>query len=115
MKIIKTLVAALAVSIAAMTTILIGVVAVLAYAYFGLKARRTREQHGYEAEPFTLFVIKTLVTSALALFLVYQFATYKGLPIVLMVAGGDLVELVAAVGHHPGEDVEPSGRALGIG
>ncbi|WP_256748869.1 multiple monosaccharide ABC transporter permease [Mesorhizobium sp. Mes31] len=70
-----------------MTTILIGVVAVLAYAYFGLRARRTREQHGYEAEPFTLFVVKTLVTSALALFLVYQFATYKGLPIVLMVMG----------------------------
>jgi len=70
-----------------MTTILIGIVAVLAYAYFGLKARRTREAHGYEAEPFTLFVIKTLVTSALALFLVYQFASYRGLPIVLMVMG----------------------------
>ncbi|PDQ21511.1 ABC transporter permease [Mesorhizobium sanjuanii] len=70
-----------------MTTIVIGLAAVLAYAYFGLRARRSRERHGYEAEPFTLFVIKTLVTSALALFLVYQFATYRGLPIVLMVMG----------------------------
>lgn len=70
-----------------MTTIVLGLVAVLAYAYFGLKARRTREAHGYQAEPFTLFVIKTLVTSALALFLVYQFASYRGLPIVLMVMG----------------------------
>ncbi|TIX52240.1 MAG: sugar ABC transporter permease, partial [Mesorhizobium sp.] len=52
-----------------------------------LRARRSRERHGYEAEPFTLFVVKTLVTSALALFLVYQFATYRGLPIVLVVMG----------------------------
>jgi putative multiple sugar transport system permease protein len=70
-----------------MTTILIGVVAVLAYAYFGLRSRRTRERHGYEAEPFTLFAVKTAVVSALMLFLVYQFATYKGLPVVLLVMG----------------------------
>ncbi|RWA77323.1 sugar ABC transporter permease [Mesorhizobium sp. M1C.F.Ca.ET.193.01.1.1] len=70
-----------------MTTIVLGLVAVLAYAYFGLRARRKRERHGYEAEPFPLFVIKTLVGSALALFLVFQFASYKGLPVVLMVMG----------------------------
>ncbi|TIQ35105.1 MAG: sugar ABC transporter permease [Mesorhizobium sp.] len=70
-----------------MTTVVLGVVAVLAYAYFGLRARRKRERHGYEAEPFPLFVIKTLVGSALALFLVFQFASYKGLPVVLMVMG----------------------------
>src|SRR3954463_3791637 len=68
-----------------MTTLLIGIVGVLAYVYFGLRARLTRERHGYEAEPFALFAAKTLVTGALALFLVYQFATYKGLPIVLVV------------------------------
>ncbi|TIX61593.1 MAG: sugar ABC transporter permease, partial [Mesorhizobium sp.] len=49
-----------------MTTIVLGLIAVLAYAYFGLRARRKRERHGYEAEPFPLFVIKTLVGSALA-------------------------------------------------
>jgi putative multiple sugar transport system permease protein len=70
-----------------MTTVVLGVVAVLAYAYFGLRTRRKRERHGYEAEPFGLFIIKTLVGSALALFLVYQFATYKGLPVVLLVMG----------------------------
>ncbi|MBN9236852.1 MULTISPECIES: multiple monosaccharide ABC transporter permease [Phyllobacteriaceae] len=68
-----------------MTTMVIGIIAVVAYAYFGLAARRTRERHGYEAEPFALFAIKTLVVSALVLFLVFQFATYRGLPIVLMV------------------------------
>lgn len=68
-----------------LTTLIIGVGAVLAYAFLGLKSRRTREGRGYEAEPFSLFVIKTVVTSLLALFLVYQFATYRGLPIVLVV------------------------------
>jgi putative multiple sugar transport system permease protein len=70
-----------------MTTIVLGLIAVLAYAYFGVRTRRKRERHGYEAEPFTLFVIKTLVASALALFLVYEFASYRGLPVVLLVMG----------------------------
>jgi putative multiple sugar transport system permease protein len=70
-----------------MTTIVLGVLAVLAYAFFGLRSRRKRERHGYEAEPFVLFVAKTLVGSALALFLVYQFASYRGLPVVLLVMG----------------------------
>jgi len=70
-----------------MTTIVLGVIAVLAYAYFGFRARRKRERHGYEAEPFPLFVIKTIVGSALALFLVFQFASYRGLPVVLVVMG----------------------------
>ncbi|MBN9059012.1 MAG: sugar ABC transporter permease, partial [Rhizobiales bacterium] len=70
-----------------MTTVVLGIIGVLAFAYSGFRARRTREQHGYEAEPFTLFVIKTLVVSVLALFLVYQFAVYRGFPIVLVVMG----------------------------
>jgi len=70
-----------------MTTIVLGLIAVLAYAYFGFRTRRKRERHGYEAEPFPLFVIKTLVGSALALFLVFQFASYRGLPVVLLVMG----------------------------
>jgi putative multiple sugar transport system permease protein len=70
-----------------MTTVLIGIVGVAAYIYFGLMARRTRERHGYQAEPFALFAVKTAVIGALALFLVYEFATYKGFPVVLIVMG----------------------------
>jgi putative multiple sugar transport system permease protein len=70
-----------------MTTVVLGLIAVLAYAYFGVRTRRKRERHGYEAEPFALFVVKTLVASALALFLVYEFASYRGLPVVLLVMG----------------------------
>jgi putative multiple sugar transport system permease protein len=68
-----------------MTTVVIGLVGVAAYIYFGLMARRTREKHGYQAEPFALFAVKTAITAALALYLVFQFATYKGLPVVLLV------------------------------
>lgn len=70
-----------------MTSVLLGLLGIAAYAWFGLSARRTRERHGYEAEPFALFVVKTAVISLLTLFLVYQFAVYKGLPIVLVVMG----------------------------
>jgi len=68
-----------------MTTLVIGLIGIAGYIYFGLTARRTRERHGYKAESFALFVAKTAVIGALALFLVYQFAKYKGLPIVLVV------------------------------
>jgi putative multiple sugar transport system permease protein len=68
-----------------MTTVVIGVAGLAAYVFFGLRTRSTRERRGHEAEPFALFAAKTFVIAALSLFLVYQFATYKGLPIVLLV------------------------------
>jgi putative multiple sugar transport system permease protein len=67
------------------TTLLIGILGIVAIAYFGAQARRSRERHGYEAEPFALFVVRTLIIAALTLFLVYSLATYKGLPNVLVV------------------------------
>jgi putative multiple sugar transport system permease protein len=68
-----------------MTTIVIGIIGVLAYVWFGLQNRRNRERRGYSAEPFSLFAIKTFVIAALVLFLFFQFASYKGLPVVLLV------------------------------
>jgi putative multiple sugar transport system permease protein len=68
-----------------LTTIIIGILGVVAIAYFGLMNRRTREKHGHESEPFGIFVTKTAVISLMTLFLVFQFATYKGLPVVLIV------------------------------
>ncbi len=68
-----------------MTTVVIGIIGVLAYIISGVMARRTRLRHGSESEPAALFAAKTIVVSALALFLVYQFAVYRGFPIVLVV------------------------------
>ena len=69
------------------TTLLIGVLIVAAMLYFALKSRRNRESHGYDAEPFSLFVVKNLVIAGIVLFLMYKFASYKGLPNVLIVMG----------------------------
>jgi len=69
------------------TTLLIGVLIVAAMLYFALQSRRNRESHGYDAEPFWLFVTKNLVMGGIILFLMYKFASYKGLPNVLIVMG----------------------------
>jgi putative multiple sugar transport system permease protein len=55
--------------------------------YFALKSRRNRESHGYEAEPFALFVVKNVIISGVILFLITMMASYKGLPNVLIVMG----------------------------
>ncbi|CAM5542965.1 D-xylose transport system permease protein [Aquamicrobium terrae] len=69
------------------TTLAIGLLIVASMLYFNLRSRRGRESHGYEAEPFALFVVKNAVISAIVLFLIYMMASYKGLPNVLIVMG----------------------------
>jgi putative multiple sugar transport system permease protein len=69
------------------TTLLIGVVIVALMLWSSLRSRANRESHGYEAEPFTLFVVKNAVISAIVLFLIYMMASYRGLPNVLIVMG----------------------------
>jgi len=69
------------------TTMVIAILIVAAMLYFALKSRRARESHGYDAEPFALFVIKNLVLAGIILFLMYKFASYRGLPNVLIVMG----------------------------
>jgi len=69
------------------TTLVIGVLIVAAMLYFALKSRRNRESHGYDAEPFGFFIAKNLVMAGIILFLMYKFASYKGLPNVLIVMG----------------------------
>jgi putative multiple sugar transport system permease protein len=69
------------------TTMVIAVLIILAMFYFALRSRRDRESHGYEAEPFVFFVLKNVVIAGIILFLMYKFASYKGLPNVLIVMG----------------------------
>ncbi len=69
------------------TTMIIGVLIVAMMIFFALKSRRNRESHGYEAEPFGFFIVKNAVLGAIILFLMYKFASYKGLPNVLIVMG----------------------------
>jgi putative multiple sugar transport system permease protein len=67
------------------TTLVIGFAIVAAMLYVNLRTRASREKHGYGAEPFPLFAIKSAIIAALVLFFVYMLATYKGLPNVLIV------------------------------
>ncbi len=69
------------------TTMLIGVLIVVGMIYVALQSRRNRESHGYEAEPFGFFILKNLVLAGIVLFLMYKFASYRGLPNVLIVMG----------------------------
>ena len=55
--------------------------------FFNMRSRASRMQHGYDTEPFALFVIKNLIVAALVMFIVYMLASYKGLPNVLIVMG----------------------------
>jgi putative multiple sugar transport system permease protein len=61
------------------TTMLIGLLIVAAMLYFALKSRKSRESHGYDAEPFGFFIAKNVVLAAIVLFLMYKFASFKGL------------------------------------
>ncbi|MGE0281340.1 MAG: multiple monosaccharide ABC transporter permease [Rhizobiaceae bacterium] len=67
------------------TTLLIGVIIVALMIWSALKSRANRESHGYEAEPFGFFVLKNLVMAGIIMFLMYKFASYRGLPNVLIV------------------------------
>jgi len=67
------------------TTMVLGILTVVAMIYFTLQSRRNRERHGYDAEPFALFVTKTVIIAALVLLFTYLLASYRGLPNVLVV------------------------------
>jgi putative multiple sugar transport system permease protein len=67
------------------TTLILGILIVVGMVFSGLRTRHRRQGHGYEAEPFSLFVVKTAVIAALILYFTYLLASYKGLPNVLIV------------------------------
>ena len=69
-----------------MTTLVIGIVGVLAYVYFGAQGARVPRAPRLRGRAVrACSSVKNVVIAALVLFLVYQFATYKGLPNVLIV------------------------------
>ena len=64
------------------------VVAVLAVAlmvYSGLRSRAANRNHNTENEPFSFFVLQMSIIGAVAIFLGFQLATYRGFPNVLVV------------------------------
>jgi putative multiple sugar transport system permease protein len=69
------------------TTVVIGIVGVLAMIGFAIRGRARRQGRGYETEPLSLFIVKNLVFAAVILFFTYMLASYRGFPNVLVVMG----------------------------
>ncbi len=61
------------------------VLAVLFMIYNGLRTRKINEAHGSDNEPLAFFIMQTVITAAVSIFLGFQLATYKGLPNVLVI------------------------------
>lgn len=66
------------------TCMLAGVVACVIYILLQVKNRTGRLKKGYEVEPLTGMVVKTVLISAVILVFSYQLARYKGIPSALV-------------------------------
>lgn len=65
---------------------LVAVLALVAFAvYNGVKDRKKNQLHATENEPFAFFVLQMVIIGAVAIFLGFQLATYRGFPNVLVV------------------------------
>jgi putative multiple sugar transport system permease protein len=69
------------------TTLVVALLIVAGLVWSGLRERARRVEHGYTVEPTGLFWAKTAIIGGLAFFLLYNLASYRGLPNVLVVMG----------------------------
>ncbi|RQP26748.1 multiple monosaccharide ABC transporter permease [Piscinibacter terrae] len=67
------------------TSLVVGVLAAAALAYFSLRGRAQQARHGMETEPYAFFIAKTLVFVAVIVYFSWLLSSYKGLPNVLIV------------------------------
>ncbi|PYI39267.1 sugar ABC transporter permease [Arthrobacter psychrolactophilus] len=68
-------------------TIILGVLAALAFVIAGIKQRANLKKYNLADEPTAWFIAKLVFTSALILLIAYLLASYRGTPIVLLVMG----------------------------
>ncbi|TFD34631.1 sugar ABC transporter permease [Cryobacterium sp. TMT1-62] len=66
-------------------TIGVGVIAVIAVIVQQVRTRRGRAKYGQEVEPFVWFVAKLVLITAALGFFAYALASYKGIPVTLIV------------------------------
>lgn len=76
-------------------TLGVGILAVVILVVQQVRTRRGRQKYGQDVEPIAWFVTKLVLVSAAILFFAYSLATYKGIPITLIVLG--LLVLVYSV------------------
>jgi len=66
-------------------SLVVGVAAAAALAYFSLRGRAQQAKHGMETEPYAFFIVKTLIFVGVIVYLTYLLSSYRGLPNVLIV------------------------------
>lgn len=69
------------------TALLVGVVLFILYVIADLAARRNKANYGFEVSPVFAVIIKIIVVGALIGAISWKFATYRGIPIVVVVLG----------------------------
>ena len=88
-----------------MTSVLIGIVAVMGYAFFEWKKRVSRKQYGFSILPISLFITQIAVVAALIMGFIMSMALYKGIPytVIIVVALVALYTFIAnktPIGRH---------------
>ncbi len=73
------------------TAIVAGVVVFLIYVVLEIQGRRNKLKYGFKVSPMSFFIIKLLVIGLLIFGLSQRFATYRGIPIVVIVLGVTII------------------------
>ncbi|RZU60887.1 multiple monosaccharide ABC transporter permease [Zhihengliuella halotolerans] len=72
-------------------TVLIGVFAVVGFAWTQLRSRRARQKYDQKVEAMPMFLAKILVVGVVVMWFFWQLATSRGMPIVLIILGGLII------------------------
>ena len=69
------------------TAVLVGLVLFIMYVIADIAARQKKIRYGFEVSPIPALIVKILVVGALIGAISWKFATYRGIPIVVVVLG----------------------------
>lgn len=78
---------------------MIGILVALAMLVQAFRGHAKAMQQGMETEPMLLFVVKNFAIAGMLVYLTYLFASYRGLPNVLVIMG--LLIVLYSFRHHP--------------
>lgn len=73
------------------TAIIAGLVVFLIYAVMEIQGRKNKLKYGFSVSPMSFFIFKLLVIGLLIMGLSQRFATYRGIPIVVIVLGVTII------------------------
>ena len=66
------------------TCFVLAIIACVLYIFFQFTSRKTKQKKGYEVEPMTTMMIKTVLICAVLLWFMFKLSEYKGLPVILI-------------------------------